>query len=107
MIGNVPGGDEKLMLDTTGAFHWCPNQTLERCTLDGEQVERKLTTLPLVNLIHDQVSKKNFRNHVIVGVIADKDSSVLGLKNLIMPLRASNIRLETESHTWTSNCYSY
>ena len=38
MIVNVPGGDEKLMLDTTGAFHWCPNQTLERCTLDGEQV---------------------------------------------------------------------
>ena len=40
MIGNVPGGDEKLMLDTTGAFHWCPNQTLEKCTLDGEQVEK-------------------------------------------------------------------
>ena len=61
----------------------------------------KLTTSPLVNLIRDQVSKKNFRNHVIVGVIADKDSSVLGLKNLIMPLRASNIRLESKrlNHT--------
>ena len=33
-----PGGDERVMLDTTGAFHWCPNQTLERCTLDGDQV---------------------------------------------------------------------
>ena len=57
------------------------------------------TTSTLVNLI--QVSKKNFRNHVIVGVIADKDSSVLGLKNLIMPLRASNIRLESKrlNHT--------
>ena len=75
--------------------------------LERDVLALRYTCAPLVNLIHDQVSKKNFRNHVIVGVIADKDSSVLGLKNLIMPLRASNIRLETESHTWTSNCYSY
>ena len=47
---------------------------------------------PQVTLFGEQVIKKNFRNHVIVGVIADKESSVLGLKNLIMPLRASNIR---------------
>ena len=101
MIVNVPGVDEKLMLDTTGAFHWCPNQTLERCTLDGDQVGGNNFTLsshflihfsPKVTLFGEQVIKKNFRNHVIVGVIADKESSVLGLKNLIMPLRASNIR---------------
>ena len=73
----------------------------------GWRTGGKKTNFALVNFTHDQVSKKNFRNHVIVGVIADKDSSVLGLKNLIMPLRASNIRLETESHTWTGNCYSY
>ena len=36
--------------------------------------------------------RRNFHNHVIVGVIADKESSVLGLKNLVMPLRASNIK---------------
>ena len=37
-VKDESGGEEKLMLDTTGAFHWCPNQTLERCTLDVEQV---------------------------------------------------------------------
>lgn len=63
------------MLDTTGAFHWCPGQALHVCTLTAEGAARK-----------------NFHNHIIVGVIADKDSSTLGLKNLIMPLRASNIR---------------
>ena len=38
-------GEEKLMLDTTGAFHWCPNQTLEKCTLDDEQVVKNNFTL--------------------------------------------------------------
>ena len=50
---DFPGGEEKLMLDTTGAFHWCPNQTLERCTLDGDQVGRDHHfTLSFQLLIH-------------------------------------------------------
>ncbi len=32
------------------------------------------------------------QDHVIVAVFADVDSPLVGLRNLVMPLRASNIR---------------
>ena len=53
-------GEEKLMLDTTGAFHWCPNQTLEKCTLDDEQVGTnnfKLSQLEFLCVTLDDGSK--------------------------------------------------
>ena len=32
-----------------------------------------------------------FQDHVIVAVFANEDSPLIGLRNLVMPLRASNI----------------
>ena len=99
------------MLDTTGAFHWCNTQVIP-LTLSPSQSPTLLPSNPLTfspshpfnishsdpqsleqcSLSHEEVVRRNFHNHVIVGVIADKESSVLGLRNLVMPLRASNIK---------------
>ena len=52
------------MLDTTGAFHWCPNQTLEKCTLDDEQVVKNNFTLSHLEFLSvtidgEQVGNRN------------------------------------------------
>ena len=57
--------------DTTGMFHWTEEQNMERCMLDGTQ-------------------KHEFSNHVIACIFADKNSPLIGLRNFVLPLRASN-----------------
>ena len=57
--------------DTTGMFHWSEEQTLDDLMLDCNQ-------------------KHEFTNHVIVCVFADKESPLIGLRNFVLPLRASN-----------------
>ena len=37
------------------------------------------------------VKSSHHQDHVIVAVFADGDSPLIGLRNLVMPLRASNI----------------
>ena len=107
MIGNVPGGDEKLMLDTTGAFHWCPNQTLEKCTLDGEQVEK-------INNFASSQSFSGFKEELPQPRDRRRDCGQgqlrVGLEEPDHALESFEHQVgvkETESHTWTSNCYSY
>ena len=39
-----------------------------------------------------------FTEHVVLAIFADEDSPNLGLRNLIMPLRASNITIEDLRH---------
>ena len=57
--------------DTTGMFHWAPDRTLEEAILDHKQ-------------------KHEFTNHVIACIFADKESPLIGLRNFVLPLRASN-----------------
>jgi hypothetical protein len=61
--------------DSTGMFHWTHPQSFESCVLNGGK-------------------KQNFTSHVIVCVYADKTSPLLGLRNFVLPLRASNYHLE-------------
>ena len=37
------------------------------------------------------MSVLDFQDHIIVAVFADDDSPLIGLRNLVMPIRASNI----------------
>ena len=83
----------QMCFDATGCFHWCSSRSIEECTLT-----RETCTMTM------------FTGHIIVALFADDDSPLLGLRlvtqwsvswpwpgyimscrNLVMPLRASNI----------------
>ncbi|GIY20582.1 calcium-activated potassium channel slowpoke, partial [Caerostris extrusa] len=76
----------EMKYDSTGMFHWCPAKSLEDCILDRNQAA--MTVL---------------NGHVVVCLFADPDSPLIGLRNLVMPLRASNFHyheLKTCCHRW-------
>eukprot|EP00095_Tigriopus_kingsejongensis_P012668 maker-scaffold22_size673200-snap-gene-1.19 protein:Tk12668 transcript:maker-scaffold22_size673200-snap-gene-1.19-mRNA-1 annotation:"calcium-activated potassium channel" len=64
----------KMQYDSTGVYHWCPSRDIEACLMDRQ--DAAMTVL---------------QDHVIVAVFANEDSPLIGLRNLVMPLRASNI----------------
>ncbi|XP_071986654.1 calcium-activated potassium channel subunit alpha-1 isoform X20 [Engystomops pustulosus] len=59
--------------DSTGMFHWCPAKELEKVLLTRS--EAAMTVLS---------------GHVVVCIFGDVTSALIGLRNLVMPLRASN-----------------
>lgn len=63
----------KIMLDTTGFFYWCPSRSFKDALKGIEELREAV-----------------LRNHVVIGVLAEPDSPLLGLKNLVLPLRASS-----------------
>ena len=65
---------KEMRYDSTGLYHWC--------------VERELDS---VLLTRQEVGEKELKGHLVVAVFSDPESPPLGLRNLIMPLRASNI----------------
>lgn len=67
--------------DSTGMFHWGPAKNLEECILDRNQAA--MTVL---------------NGHVVVCLFADPDSPLIGLRNLVMPLRASNFHYHELKH---------
>lgn len=64
----------EMKYDSTGMFHWCQARRFEDCLLD-----RNLAAMTV------------FNGHVVVCLFADPDSPLVGLRNLVMPLRASNL----------------
>nr|UGC41721.1 calcium-activated potassium channel slo-1 [Ditylenchus destructor] len=72
---------QDMKYDSTGMFHWCPNRSIEECILDRNQAA--MTVL---------------NGHVVVCLFADKDSPLIGLRNFIMPLRASNFHYHELKH---------
>ena len=61
--------------DSTGIFHWCPPRSMEKCLFSRQE---------MCSMVHN--------GHVVVCLFAEHDSPLIGLRNLIMPLRASNLR---------------
>ncbi|XP_072560060.1 calcium-activated potassium channel subunit alpha-1a-like isoform X14 [Paramormyrops kingsleyae] len=59
--------------DSTGMFHWCTTRDIEKAILTRS--EAAMTVLS---------------GHVVVCIFGDINSAVIGLRNLVMPLRASN-----------------
>lgn len=60
----------EMKYDSTGMFHWCPARPIEESILDRNQAA--MTVL---------------NGHVVVCLFADPDSPLIGLRNLVMPLR--------------------
>lgn len=64
----------EMKYDSTGMFHWCQARRFEDCLLDRTGAAMTV-----------------FNGHVVVCLFADPDSPLVGLRNLVMPLRASNL----------------
>ncbi|XP_042148329.1 calcium-activated potassium channel slowpoke isoform X4 [Ixodes scapularis] len=71
----------EMKYDSTGMFHWCSARPIEDCILDRNQAA--MTVL---------------NGHVVVCLFADPDSPLIGLRNLVMPLRASNFHYHELKH---------
>merc|ERR1719259_133055 len=71
----------EMKYDSTGMFHWTPARAIEDCILDRNQAA--MTVL---------------NGHVVVCLFADPDSPLIGLRNLVMPLRASNLHYHELKH---------
>ena len=53
---------------------------------------------PLVLQEREEAALKIFSNHVVVCLFADAHSPLIGLRNLVMPLRASNFHYNELKH---------
>jgi len=73
--------NSKMTYDATGCFHWSTSRTLEECSLTRQEATVTM-----------------FSGHVIIAIFAEHDSPLLGLRNLVMPLRASNITFNDLRH---------
>ncbi|XP_044514974.1 calcium-activated potassium channel subunit alpha-1 [Gracilinanus agilis] len=67
--------------DSTGMFHWCAAKEIEKVILTRN--EAAMTVLS---------------GHVVVCIFGDVTSAVIGLRNLVMPLRASNFHYHELKH---------
>jgi len=71
----------EMKYDSTGMFHWTPARPIEDCIMDRNQAA--MTVL---------------NGHVVVCLFADPESSMIGLRNLVMPLRSSNFHYHELKH---------
>merc|ERR1712106_384483 len=71
----------EMKYDSTGMFHWTPARSIDECILDRNQAA--MTVL---------------NGHVVVCLFAHSDSPLMGLRNLVMPLRASNFHFHELKH---------
>ena len=80
----------KYEYESTGIFHWCPARDIEHCLLTRQEIARSafLFKLSVINMCCRMV----LNSHVVVCIFADHDGPLIGLRNLIMPLRASNLK---------------
>ncbi|KAF4090278.1 hypothetical protein AMELA_G00050060 [Ameiurus melas] len=67
--------------DSTGMFHWCPSKDIEK-----------------VILTRSEASMTVLSGHVVVCIFGDASSALVGLRNLVMPLRASNFHYHELKH---------
>uniref|UniRef100_A0A668UWL9 Calcium-activated potassium channel subunit alpha-1 n=1 Tax=Oreochromis aureus TaxID=47969 RepID=A0A668UWL9_OREAU len=84
ILGNeqIESMDENVKkYDSTGMFHWCPSKDIEKVILTRS--EAAMTVLS---------------GHVVVCIFGDVKSAVIGLRNFVMPLRASNFHYHELKH---------
>nr|XP_034993201.1 calcium-activated potassium channel subunit alpha-1 isoform X9 [Zootoca vivipara] len=67
--------------DSTGMFHWCPAKEIDKVILTRS--EAAMTVLS---------------GHVVVCIFGDMTSALIGLRNFVMPLRASNFHYHELKH---------
>ncbi|XP_077775925.1 potassium channel subfamily U member 1 [Podarcis muralis] len=66
---------EKTTLDSSGMFHWCKAVPFDKA------------------LLRRKGQSNDMREHIVVCVFGDATSALIGLRNFVMPLRASNFTL--------------
>nr|XP_042118841.1 potassium channel subfamily U member 1 isoform X4 [Peromyscus maniculatus bairdii] len=71
MVSDTPEDSDQL--DSSGMFHWCRSTPLDKVVLK-----------------RTDKSKHEFRDHIVACVFGDAHSALVGLRNFVMPLRASN-----------------
>ncbi|KAF7665481.1 hypothetical protein LDENG_00141610 [Lucifuga dentata] len=84
----IPGNDQIESMDenvkkydSTGMFHWCQSKDIEKVILTRS--EAAMTVLS---------------GHVVVCIFGDVKSALIGLRNFVMPLRASNFHYHELKH---------
>uniref|UniRef100_A0A8C5I6F9 Calcium-activated potassium channel subunit alpha-1 n=1 Tax=Gouania willdenowi TaxID=441366 RepID=A0A8C5I6F9_GOUWI len=84
----IPGNDQIESMDenvkkydSTGMFHWCTSKDIEKVILTRS--EAAMTVLS---------------GHVVVCIFGDVKSALIGLRNFVMPLRASNFHYHELKH---------
>ena len=99
-----PIGQDPRRFDSTGMFYWCPAQNMSACITVSDKVKGFLPgdavrKNPFECLqTREQAAMTVMSNHIVVCVFADAHSAIIGLRNLIMPLRASNFEEEELKH---------
>lgn len=95
--------------DSTGMFHWCPSKEIEKVILvrrsrAADQADRVCSwsiTIPphlLPPQTRSEASMTVLSGHVVVCIFGDVTSALVGLRNLVMPLRASNFHFHELKH---------
>ncbi|XP_075999690.1 calcium-activated potassium channel subunit alpha-1-like isoform X2 [Genypterus blacodes] len=84
----IPGNEQMESMDenvkkydSTGMFHWCPSKDIEKVILTRS--EAAMTVLS---------------GHVVTCIFGDAKSALIGLRNFVMPLRASNFHYHELKH---------
>ena len=93
----------EMKYDSTGMFHWSPARPIDECIL-----VRLIFLLEIrAKMIYfcfeffkdrNQAAMTVLNGHVVVCLFADPDSPLIGLRNLVMPLRASNFHYHELKH---------
>ncbi|CAK8696935.1 unnamed protein product [Clavelina lepadiformis] len=100
-LGQVQQQDVEstMKFDVTGMFHWCPTRDLNKFLLS-----------------RDRAAMTVLSGHIVLCIFGDGKSPLLGLRNFVMPLRASNFHyhelkqiillgdLEFISREWDTVC---
>lgn len=108
----------EMKYDSTGMFHWSSAKSLEECILVSYVVKSYavwqcgvvVTAIPHMDVCvlmskisiffqdRNQAAMTVLNGHVVVCLFADPDSPLIGLRNLVMPLRASNFHYHELKH---------
>ena len=62
--------------DSSASFHYCPQRSIDDCILKRDS--------QLLNGLTD---------HIIIGLLADRNSPLIGLKNLVLTLRSESLNI--------------
>nr|CAB3258057.1 calcium-activated potassium channel subunit alpha-1-like [Phallusia mammillata] len=73
--------DTSMKYDVTGMFHWCSVRDINKCLLS-----------------RDRATMTVLSGHIILCIFGDGKSPLLGLRNFVMPLRASNFHYHELKH---------
>ncbi|CAF98632.1 unnamed protein product, partial [Tetraodon nigroviridis] len=99
--------------DSTGMFHWCPSKEIEKVILVSRTVQLHITEImfalglrlsssplspPPSPQTRSEASMTVLSGHVVVCIFGDVTSALVGLRNLVMPLRASNFHFHELKH---------